>query len=365
MKSSLRPAALLALSCVMLLPGCSSQEPEAAVTRIHPAKVYQVHPPEQQLMRRFPAQVQAAERAPLAFRVSGELMKLPVKAGQEVSRGDVLAQLDPSDYQLRVDDRKARYELARSQFLRIEDLYQRGQISKSQYDQSKAELDISKAALAAARTDLSYATLKAPYSGVVAEVYADNHQPVAAGKTIVMMQAKDQLEIRLQVPENLMAQLTRKGNTDYRPMVEFEALPGQQFVTAYQEHTAQADAATGSFTITLTMERPPSLNVLPGMSASVHVDLSRVVSGNSDIVTVPSAAVFQSEQQPAGTAEAQVWVVQPDMTLTRRNVVAGELTATGIQVLSGLQPGETILAAGVHQAHEGMRIRPWIKERGL
>ncbi|PIQ40742.1 MAG: efflux transporter periplasmic adaptor subunit [Thalassolituus sp. CG17_big_fil_post_rev_8_21_14_2_50_53_8] len=358
----LLPAAALTL---LLTSGCSEQQASATATVVHPAKVFQISPASQTMLRRFPAQVQAAERAALAFRVSGELLTLPAQAGKEVRQGDVLARLDPADYQLRVDDRKARYELAESQFQRVKDLFELGQISQSQFDQAKAELDISKAALASARTDLSYTTLKAPFSGVIAEVYADNHQPVAAGKTLVMLQAKDQLEVRLQIPENLMAHIAKKENTNYQPDVEFEALPGKRFRASYKEHTAQADPATGSFTITLTLPRPPSLNLLPGMSASVHVDLSQVLSQSSQNLIVPPQAVFQGEQQADGSSQAMVWIVTSDMTLQTRAVKIGQLSTSGLEITQGLQPGDTILAAGVHQAHEGMRIRPWIQERGL
>ncbi|MBU2037639.1 MAG: biotin/lipoyl-binding protein, partial [Gammaproteobacteria bacterium] len=148
----LLPAAALTL---LLTSGCSEQQASATATVVHPAKVFQISPASQTMLRRFPAQVQAAERAALAFRVSGELLTLPAQAGKEVRQGDVLARLDPADYQLRVDDRKARYELAESQFQRVKDLFELGQISQSQFDQAKAELDISKAALASARTDLS------------------------------------------------------------------------------------------------------------------------------------------------------------------------------------------------------------------
>ncbi|MDO6806661.1 hypothetical protein Q4595_29650, partial [Wenyingzhuangia sp. 1_MG-2023] len=77
--------------------------------------------------------------------------------------------------------RQARFELASSQFQRIENLFQKNQVSKAQYDQARADLAISKAALGSARSNMNYTTLKAPFSGVVAEVYVDNHQSVAAG----------------------------------------------------------------------------------------------------------------------------------------------------------------------------------------
>jgi len=181
----------------------------------------------------------------------------------------------------------------------------------------------------------------------------------------VMLQAKDQLEVRLQIPENLMAHIAKKENTSYQPDVEFEALPGKRFRASYKEHTAQADPATGSFTITLTLPRPPSLNLLPGMTASVHVDLSQVLSETNPNLIVPPQSVFQSEQQADGSSQAMVWIVGADMTLQMRAVEIGQLSTAGLEITQGLQPGDTILAAGVHQAHEGMRIRPWIQERGL
>jgi hypothetical protein len=101
------------------------------------------------------------------------------------------------------------------------------------------------------------------------------------------------------------------------------------------------------------------------MSASVHVDLNQVLSKKVSQVTIPAQAVFQGVDQQEGSSQAQVWIVNGDMILTPRDVTVGKLTPAGIEVLSGLQAGENIVAVGVHQAHEGMRVRPWVQERGL
>lgn len=356
----------LVLVSFSLLSACSNEEPLKDTDVIRPVKIFQVHSGDESMLRKFPAQVHSAERAELAFRVAGELQSLPAMAGKDVRRGTVLATLDPSDYQILVNDRKARQQLAQSQFQRIKDLFERQQVSKAQYDQSKAELDISNAALTAARTDLSYTKLKAPFSGQISQVYVDNHQPVAAGKMVMMLQVRDQLEVRMQLPESLMANMAdSKGAANYQPEVEFEAIPGKRFISTYKEHNAQADAATGSFTVILTLPRPANLNLLPGMSASVHVDLNQVLSKKVSQVTVPSKAVFQGDDQQEGTSQAKVWIVNGDMTLSPRTVSVGKLTPLGIEILSGLQAGENIVGAGVYQAHEGMHVRPWVQERGL
>ncbi|MFC3680808.1 efflux RND transporter periplasmic adaptor subunit [Bacterioplanoides pacificum] len=354
---------------LLAIAGCSQPQPETTKDAVRPVKMYQVPQANEVQMRKFPAQVQAAEQSALAFRVAGELLQLPVHAGREVRRGELLARLDPVNYRIAVDDRKARYQLATSQFQRIKDLFAQQQVSQSRFDQVKAELEIAKAALDAARTDLSYTYLKAPFSGVVGEVYVDNHQPVAAGKPVVMLQVRNQLEVRLQVPEYLMANIEaapeKANGVMYQPEVEFEVLPGKRFRAQYKEHTAQADKGTASYTVTLTLPRPPSLNLLPGMSASVHVDLNQVLSNRHHQILIPASAVFQHEHQAEGSSQASVWVIKADMTISQRSIEVGELTQQGIEVRSGLQPGEQILAAGVHQAREGMRVRPWIQERGL
>jgi RND family efflux transporter MFP subunit len=357
---------LLLIPISITLMACSPEKPADVAEAIRPVKIFQVHSADKSMLRKFPAQVHSAERADLAFRVAGELQALPAKAGMEVKRGDVLAILDPSDYQIKLNDRKARQQLAQSQFQRMNDLFARKQVSQAQFDQATAELDISNAALTAARTDLSYTQLKAPFSGQISQVYIDNHQPVAAGKMVMMLQVRDQLEVRMQVPESLMANMAdSKGESMYQPEVEFEAIPGKRFLSSYKEHNAQADEATGSFSLTLTLPRPAKLNLLPGMSASVHVDLNRVLSQKSNVVTIPSQAVFQGEHQQEGSSEAQVWIVNGDMTLSPRKVTVGRLTQSGIEVLAGLQTGEKLVAVGVHQAHEGMKVRPWVQERGL
>ena len=356
----------LILSASTWLVGCSGSEEEAAAEVIRPVKIHQVASPNDSLLRKFPAQVHAAERAELAFRVSGELLKVPAIEGQEIKRGAVLARLDPVNYRIAVDDRKARHHLAEAQFLRVKDLFDKQQVSQAQFDQAQAELDISKAALDAARKDLSYTTLKAPFSGEVAEVFVENHQPVSAGKTVVMLQSRDQLDIRMQVPENLMVQIAENDESRrYQPIVEFEALPGKKFLGQYKEHKAQADSATGSFTVTLSLSRPDNLNLLPGMSATVSVDLNQLLSNQITTMFVPTKAIFQSESQVEGSNQAQVWVVNPDMTLSARAVEVGRLNHMGVEILTGLQPGEQILAAGVHQASAGLRVRPWVQERGL
>lgn len=357
----------LLLVSVLWLIACSPEHPTATSKQIDeatPALILTVMSPQQAQIRRFPAQVQAAEEAALAFRVPGELVALPARAGQAVKSGEVLARLDPTDYQLRVDDRNARFQLASTQFERINDLFKQKQVSKAQYDQAKAEMDIALTALNSARSDLGYTVLKAPFDGTVAGVYGDNHQAVAAGATLLTLQVRELLEIRVQVPEQLMAHMS-DSSRPYQPEVEFDALPGQRFKLAYKSHNTQADPATGSYQIELTLPRPASLNLLPGMSAMVYADLGQVMDLGLSHPIIPAQAVFQTATQPQGDNVASVWVVDSSFQISARTVKTGKLSSAGLEIISGLEAGEQILGAGVHYAREGMLVRSWSRERGL
>lgn len=358
------------LLCLLLaLGGCSPDQsadttPRQTSDSPRPALIFTVADAASSRLRQFPARVQAAEEAVLAFRVPGEIREFPVRAGQNLKAGALIASLDPADYQLRLDDRQARFQLVRSQFNRIADLYQHQQVSVSQYDQAKAELDISQAALNSARSDLAYSRLTAPFDGTIAQLLTDNHQTVAAGTPIVRLQAHDQLEVRIQVPEKLMAHLS-EASRPYQPEVEFDSLPGQRFKSRYHSHNAVADAATGSYSIELTLPRPANLNLLPGMGATVYADLGQILADQPDWPLVPPQAVFQNDQQPVGSNAASVWVLDANNQLRLRSVRTGQLTADGLEIVEGLSGGEQILAAGVHQARDGMSVTPWRQERGL
>jgi len=124
----------------------------------------------------------------------------------------------------------------------------------------------------------------------------------------------------------------------------------------FKEETAEADIQTQTFQVTFAMPQPDELRVLPGMTAEVSV---YIVDGTTEGAPsgeflVPAEAVFAS---PSGNP--QVWVVDTgDLTVHSRDVRVGPVTgANSIRVLDGLEGGETIAVAAVHQLQEGTKIR--------
>ena len=148
---------MLRLSIIALLSvvtlGCSKEsENTDKVDVIRPVKLFQVQDPTAHNIRSFPAEVVANQGSYLAFRVSGELIEFPVRAGQTINRNDLLAKLDPEDFQLQYEQRKAQFELASAQLERVESLFKRSIATKAEFDQALANKQVSESAFKISKT---------------------------------------------------------------------------------------------------------------------------------------------------------------------------------------------------------------------
>lgn len=352
--------ALVGLSLVMA--GCGD-EPPAQAPLPQPVKLYTVNGDGAGQLRHYPGRVVATEGSQLAFRVSGQLVKLPVRAGEQVKKGQLLAALDPADFNNQLADRQAQYDLAESQYQRAISLRERGVISEAQFDELQAKRRQARAALSMARDNVEYTRLKAPYAGTVARTEVENYQFVQAKEPILYLQGDDNIDIEFAVSERFFTNL-RKGGEDYQPTVRFEGAPNRTFKASYKEHEASADARTQTYNITLTMANPEGQVVLPGMSVDVAIDLSQIRKAADERLQVPVEAVFKQD----GKEGAFVWRYQPQDdigTVSAVSVTLGQVVGEGVEILDGLSSGDRVVSAGVHHLEEGQTVRELVKERGL
>lgn len=355
------------LLCGLVLIGTAQAEQNSTSSApIRPAKLLTIEDPSLGQLRTFPAEVKATARTELAFRISGELIELHAQEGEDVQQGQLLARLDPAEYKVIVRERQAQYRLAKAQYDRFHKMLKRKLVSDSQYDEKKAELDVARASLSRAQLDLKYTELHAPYTGTVSHRLVENYQNLQAKQAVLVVQSGNQVDIEFQLSESLVALKPKPDAFLYKADVSFDALPNQTFKASYRERTAEADAKTGAYTITLTMPRPDSLQVYPGMTAAVTVDLNKVFELKQAGLLLPVEAVFSAEDQPLESKTRQIWKVNPtDMSVFRVDVEVGRITSSGIEILSGLEAGDTVVTAGVHHLKEGMKVRRWVRERGL
>lgn len=338
----------------------TAAEPEEKPEIIRQALVVQPIPDAGGKLRTFPAIVEASDQTNLAFRVAGQLTKLTVKSGQRVKKGQLLAMLDPNDFKNTLADRKAKLDLATTQYQQTYTLFQKKYAARSELDQYRATLRSAETSVKQAQDNLRYTALRAPFSGVVSHVSVENFQFIQPQQTIVQIQRSGNVGIRFDVPESVFTQMRKIDN--YRSLcadVRFGTGP-DSYKACYKEHDLVPDALTRTYPVLFSLQDPDQITVLAGMSATISMDLSKISkSMNSNVVLIPVEAVFDQNDQ------RYVWKLDEMLTLHKHPISVSGISNNMIKVSQGLVPTDLIVAAGVSHLSEGQKIRIYQKERGL
>ena len=359
--------AFLAFALATSLLSCGKkEEKKVEVAVVRPVKLMTAVSGKEALDRSLPGTVRASQRLELAFQVEGTLIQLRAREGQSVKKGDVLARLDSRDFEVAVRDAESQVErnqalvrLAAVELDRLERVKKAdpGAVAQSHIDRAlqrkamaQADLRSSEAALDMAKLRLSYTYLKAPFSGIVSNRFLDNFQEVRAKQIVLALDDLSLVEVFVELPESLMAPIRTPGA--YLVYAEFAPAPGKRYPLTLKEYSLRGDPKTLTYQVTFQMPQPKEgVKILPGMTANVMAEPKK---GAVLPIVVPAVAVFSHE-----SGGPHVWVVKPeDMTVHLRKVKTGDLAGTdGIEIVEGLERGETIAVSAVSLLREGMKVR--------
>jgi RND family efflux transporter MFP subunit len=405
---------LLTLSMTILASGCS--EPAAArADPIRPVKTMVVTAGGEPRVRTFPGKVEASHRVELAFQVPGIIVKLPVREGQRVAKGEMIAQLRQDEFRARltalqgqldqaraalratqsgerpqqrlrleaqVRAAEAKLENARVEYERSAQLVRAGAVPRSEYDLASTRYRVAR--------EEHDAAVQALEKGMIGrEEDIDARMAEVRGLEGRVVEAKLQLDdTTLTAPyDGVIAKRLVEENQNVKakePVVrfqdvdeidvavdvpesvmaadlrssdvvqllaEFSGAPGLQFPVRLKEVAQQADPTTQTFRVRTGMKVPLGVNLLPGMTAAVTLTYRRA-DILGDRILVPVSAVSKDTAGKSAT-----WVLGPDLTVSRRPVKLGEVTGGRVEIVEGLQPGDRIAVAGVTHLREGMKVR--------
>jgi RND family efflux transporter MFP subunit len=384
---------LPAAAGVLLLAACGRAP--APVEPVRAVRVEVVGTAARASGQEYAAEVRARVESRLAFRVGGKLMERSVDAGQAVRAGQVLARLDPQDLKLgqeaaraALSSARAQLEVAESDYRRFVTLREQGFISGAELERREAGVKSARAAAEQAQAQLSvqanqsgYAALTADVSGVVTAVEAEPGMVLAAGTPVLRLAHDGPREAWFAVPEDRAeAMRTLQGRTG-RLQVRLWGDDARSWPATVREIAAAADPVTRTFLVKADLGRAP---VRLGQTATVTVSdpaaqpASTTSAGSPAPLaatapatpasapasrrsttgfTLPLTAVF--EQRGAST----VWVLdRAQMVVQPRAVtVAGADASNRIVVAAGLQPGETVVTAGVHTLSPGQKVTLYVE----
>ena len=346
--------ALIYMALILLLAVLAGCEPttvtEVEEQSIRPARLFLISSEPQTTTHEFVARVAAAQTVDMSFEVSGPLEKLLVREGQTITKGSLIASVDKTDYELAVREASVQRKLALQDLDRKKKLLRDRGISRSQVDEALAIYELRQVNFEQAREALSDTDMFAPFDGYVAKRFTDNHVNVRAGDKIIRLNDLSELFVYASIPEKLLA--TVSADSIVSTVARFAFAPGESFPLEYRENTGEAESIAQTYKVTFAMKPSETLNILPGMSASVFVELSTPNEAGQDII-IPITSLVSSPEK-----EFYVWLYDSETTgVVKRTVEIGQIKASGVQVLKGLNDGELIVATGASQLQTGMKIR--------
>lgn len=315
--------------------------------RVKTVKIDTVRTECAQTILQYPGKIKAAEDVNLAFRVSGTIRKIHVKDGQPVKAGQLLAELDPTDYQIQLNATEAQYKQIKSEAERVIALYNDGGTTPVAYDKAVYGLEQISALYKHHQDELAYTKLYAPFSGFVQKHLFESHETVGAGMPVLQMVGKGSPEVEINIPAAEYINRERFGNYQ----CTFDIYPGKTYTLKQIGITHKANS-NQLYTMRLQLETEGLPMPSAGMNTMVSIRLNDEASNE---LIIPTNALLQENGRSC------IFVYHPETGIVQsKEVSILRLTSNGRNIItsSSLKPGDIIVTAGIHSIRDGEQVKP-------
>ncbi len=284
----------------------------------------------------------------LAFKISGQILSIPVGKGDLVERGDLLCEIDPRDVELQLISDRSNYDQARSAYERAERLVSHDAISQQELERLHSSYLTARSIWENSREMLLETTILAPFRSVVERVYVDRYQRVQAGEVVVRIVSPTTSIVEFTLPESYLSQIS---DSLTRFEVRFDNFPNERFEANVDEYARTSSDASG-FPVSLRLVIPSDLPYIISSGLSCTITMI-TVTASSGAVVLPLTSIYSPIS--GGT---YLWVVDSVGRVEPRLVELGGLTGqSSVVVERGVESGERVVTAGVYQLRAGERVK--------
>lgn len=291
----------------------------------------------------------AANGVELAFETAGIVKEIKFKANQSIKAGEVLVQLDDSVERADIQDVQANVKTAESNFERAKTLSSRGYGTEANFDQASAVLAAARSRLARLQAMIDQKALKAPFSGVIGISRVDVGQYLQPGTVIASFQDLASMKVDFTVPEQAANKI--KLGQEVRVGVIEGNLPFTGKVTGKDP---RVDPKTRLVSVQALIEENKDGAILPGQF--LHVEA--VLPPEPNVITVPQTAVITSLYGDyVYTIEQQEKAGQQVQVVKQVFVKTGRRRGGSLEVLSGIEPGQQVVASGQNKLQAGATVK--------
>jgi RND family efflux transporter MFP subunit len=323
------------IAVLLVAAGCGSKdEPPTSVVSAAPqttiqAAVVEIRTSEAPIRVEVTGQVVPIYQAVLSSRIQGTIDQLLVREGAPVVKGQALILLDSRDVQAELARAAAEVENAKAHLGRIETLHARDAVSKQEMENAIRTYKVAEANHKSVLAQLSYTVVKAPFDGVITEKNVEAGEMASPGQTLLKMENPRQLRLEATVAEGDLKSVSRG---DKIPVI-IDALGGRALAGIVGQILPAGDPHTHTFTVKVDL--PPAPGLKTGMFGRFQLD-----KGTSRTILVPETAVVERGQLTS------VFAVGSDQISRLRWIKAGRRFDKQIEILSGVNVGESVLLDG-------------------
>lgn len=338
---------LVWMGCLLpLLSACRAGQSEQEQRRL--VKIDTVRSTAPLVVMQYPGRVKASQDVNLAFKVSGTIERFAVTDGTQVKQGQLLVELDPTDYQVQLNATEAEYQQIKAEAQRVMAIYADSATSASNYDKAVYGLKQITAKYQHHKDQLAYTKIYAPFTGTVQKRLFEAHETVGAGMPVISMVSHGEPEVEINLPaaEYVQRDLFSAFHCT------FEIYPGRQYELRPLSITPKANA-NQLYTMRLQVVKGDQPLPSPGMSTMVTI-LSRPSEAVEEM-SVPTTSLFQTEggsfiyrYAPAAGKIERVAVEMVRPLSNGRVIVRSAL----------LHPNDCVIASGVRHLKDGDAVTP-------
>ena len=293
--------------------------------------------------------VEEVSGSSLSFTTGGTITQLKVKVGDRVSKGQLIASVDPTQVSHSYEMAHAARMQAEDAYRRMKQLHDKGSLPEIKWVEAQSQLQQAVSAESIAKKSLADCNLYAPFSGVVSEKYAEVGQNAAPGMPVVKLVTTMALNVKISVPESEMADI----HVRQRARILVQALDGKQYEGYVIEKGVIADPVSRSYSVKIRVEGTDNA-LLPGMVSQVSLGkISQTSPSHGSVapIVIPAHLV-----QLADDNSNFVWVDEGGKAV-RRTIVCGEYSSNGVVVASGLKNGDRVIVEGQQKVSTGMKVK--------
>ncbi|MFT5112578.1 MAG: multidrug efflux system membrane fusion protein [Parasphingorhabdus sp.] len=363
--SALQDALLVTILLITGISACSEteQEDNSAPQIIKAVKTHVIKGQTGSAVRVLSGTTISSDKQDLSFRVSGVIVELPIQVGDIVNKGDLIARLDSTDYEISsrqaqasVSQAKAAQVNAKSAYKRAKELYAAQAASLAELESARANADSAKASVAVAKQQLNSMLKSKQYTQLssstdnctVTATPASINSNISAGSSVVNLSCGNFLRTKITVPEALIDQI-KPGNpvAVAIPSARTESFPGVVVEVGVSNNNS------AGFDVEIEIQKADK-NLRVGLATSVTLQFE---TDNTNQVILLSPQAILEDASGKFVYVFQLTDSTEAFTAIRRTVATGELRNDGIEVSTGLSEGDEVIVSGTSRVNEGMKVK--------